>query len=136
MMITSAEDFKRYVESELDNENAKVFDPAADEVWFDVLLKYPELSRDVVFNHTISVEVLERLCLCEDMHVRWEIAIKRRINRAIFKQLALDKSTIVRHRIACNPKAPEDILVQLAGDEDPIVSEAARKRIDLKSNCA
>ena len=130
-MITSAEDFKRYVESENEDENAKAFDPAPDEVWFDVLLKYPELSRDVVFNHTISLKVLERLCLCEDMHVRWEIAIKRRLNRAIFEQLACDKSVIVRHRIACNPKVPEDILAQLAGDEDPIVSEAARKRLVL-----
>ena len=104
-----------------------------DEVWFDVLLKYPELSRDVVFNHTISVEVLERLCLCEDMHVRWKIARKRRINRAIFDQLARDKSIIVRHRIACNPKAPEDILAQLAGNEDPIVSAAATKIIGLKT---
>ncbi|MDC6380958.1 hypothetical protein BW687_012335 [Pseudomonas graminis] len=136
MMITSAEEFKRYVESEIEDENAKAFDPAPDDVWFDVLLKYPELSRDVVFNHTISVDVLERLCLCDDMHVRWEIAIKRRINRAIFEQLARDKSIIIRHRIACNPKAPEDILAQLAGDEDPIVSEAARKRIGLKSNRA
>lgn len=132
-MITSAEDFKRYAESENEDENAKAFNPAPDEVWFDVLLKYPELSRAVVFNHTISLKVLERLCLCEDMHVRWEIAIKRRLNRAIFEQLACDKSVIVRHRIACNPKAPEDILVQLSGDQDPIVSEAARKRVALKN---
>jgi hypothetical protein len=69
----------------------------------------------------------EALSIHEDMHVRWEVAIKRRINRAIFQQLARDKSIIVRHRIACNPKAPEDILLQLTMDKDPLL-QRQRKR--------
>ena len=57
--------------------------------------------------------------------------MKRRINRVIFERLAQDENISVRHRIACNPKAPADILVQLSTDNDPIVAEAAKKRLAL-----
>ncbi|WLG42750.1 hypothetical protein [Pseudomonas sp. FP1740] len=128
-MIGSAEDFKRYIESEIETERAKGHDMASDEVWFDVLSKYPELSREVVANNTISIEVLERLSLTEDASVRWDVAMKRRINRATFERLACDQDVSVRHRIACNPKVPSDILAQLALDEDEMVSAAAKKRL-------
>lgn len=130
-MITSAEEFKQYIESESEEENGKALDSAPDEVWFDVLLKYPHLSRDVVFNHTISIEVLERLSLSEDMNVRWNVAMMRRISRVIFERLAGDENISVRHRIACNPKVPADILLKLSTDNDPIVAEAAKKRISI-----
>lgn len=135
-MIASAEEFKRYIESKNDEDNSRALDSASDEVWFYILSKYPELSRDVVFNHTISVEVLERLSLSDDMNVRWNVAMKRRINRTIFERLACDENVSVRHRIACNPKAPEDILLQLSTDRDPIVAEAAKKRLSLNSGSA
>ena len=130
-MITSAEEFKQYIESESEEENGKALDSASDEVWFDVLLKYPHLSRDVVFNHTISIEVLERLSLSDDMNVRWKVAMMRRISRVIFERLALDENIGVRHRIACNPKVSADILMKLSTDNDPIVAEAAKKRISI-----
>lgn len=130
-MITSAEEYKEYIESDNEKENGKALDSATDETWFDILLKYPQLSRDVVFNHTISIEVLERLSLSDDINVRWNIAIKRRINRVIFERLARDENISVRHRIACNPKVPADILLMLSTDDDPIVAEAAKKRINI-----
>lgn len=130
-MITSAEEFKQYIESESEEENGKALDSAPDEVWFDVLLKYPHLSRDVVFNHTISIEVLERLSLSKDMNVRWNVAMMRRISRVIFERLAGDENISVRHRIACNPKVPADILLKLSTDNDPIVAEAGKKRISI-----
>lgn len=136
VMIASAEEFKRYIESKNDEDNSRALDSASDEVWFDILSKYPELSRDVVFNHTISVEVLERLSLSDDMNVRWNVAMKRRVNRTIFERLACDENISVRHRIACNPKAPEDVLLRLSTDKDPIVAEAAKKRLSLNSGSA
>jgi hypothetical protein len=48
MMITSAEEFKQYIESESEEENGKALDSAPDEVWFDVLLKYP-LCHEMLF---------------------------------------------------------------------------------------
>lgn len=70
------------------------------------------------------------------MNVRWNVAMKRRISRTIFERLACDENISVRHRIACNPKAPEDILLQLSTDRDPIVAEAAKKRLTLNSGSA
>lgn len=128
-MIHSAEEFKRYVESDNEDEFLESRGAASDNVWFDVLSKYPELSRQVAFNNSISVHVLERLSESSDSEVRWDVATKRRISRTTFERLAHDIDASVRHRIACNPKVPEDILVQLASDEDELVSEAAKKRL-------
>ncbi|WP_321788546.1 hypothetical protein [Paraburkholderia sp. J94] len=128
-MIHSAEEFKRYVESDNEDEFLKSREAASDDVWFDVLSKYPELSRQVAFNSSISGHVLERLSESSDSEVRWDVATKRRINRTTFERLAHDIDASVRHRIACNPNVPEDILVQLASDEDELVSEAAKKRL-------
>ncbi|WP_153099845.1 hypothetical protein [Paraburkholderia hayleyella] len=128
-MIHSAEEFKQYVESDNEDEFLKSREAASDDVWFDVLSKYPELSRQVAFNSSISVHVLERLSESRDSEVRWDVATKRRISRTTFERLAHDIDASIRHRIACNPKVPEDILVQLASDEDELVSEAAKKRL-------
>lgn len=128
-MINSADDFKCYAESENEIENAKIHEAATEEVWLEVISKYPELSQLVVTNGSISSDVLERLSLCDDVDVRWGVAMKRRINRSTFERLAADKSVMVRHRIACNPKVPGDLLVLLARDEDEMIAEAARKRL-------
>lgn len=125
-MISSADDFKCYAESENEIENAKINEVATDEVWLEVISKYPELSRLVVANGSISTDVLEKLSLSDDVDVRWDVAMKRRINRRTFERLATDKSEMVRHRIACNPKTPKDLLALLATDEDNMIAEAAK----------
>jgi hypothetical protein len=73
--------------------------------------------------------VLEKLSLSDDVDVRWDVAMKRRINRSTFERLATDKSVVVRHRIACNPKTPKDLLTLLATDKDDMIAEAAKKRL-------
>ncbi|HVI41478.1 MAG TPA: hypothetical protein VM577_12560 [Anaerovoracaceae bacterium] len=130
-MISSADDFKCYAESKDEVENAKINETAAEEVWLEVISKYPGLSRLVVANGSVSIDVLERLSLSDDVDVRWDVAMKRRVNRSTFERLATDKSVMVRHRIACNAKVPRDLLVLLAEDEDEdeMVAEAARKRL-------
>ncbi|GAA7769573.1 MULTISPECIES: hypothetical protein [Cupriavidus] len=130
-MIHSAEEFKRYVESDNEEEFLKSRDAASDYVWFDILSKYPDLARQVAFNNTISMSVLEKLSDSEDSEVRWNVATKRRINRLIFERLAHDSDSSIRHRIACNPKVPADILTQLASDDDELVAEAAKKRLKI-----
>jgi hypothetical protein len=100
-------------------------------MWFDILSKYPDLARQVAFNNTISMSVLEKLSDSEDSEVRWNVATKRRINRLIFERLAHDSDSSIRHRIACNPKVPADILTQLASDDDELVAEAAKKRLKI-----
>ncbi|MGY2442971.1 hypothetical protein [Pseudomonas sp. SDO52101_S400] len=129
LMINSADDFKCYAESKNEIENARINEAATEEVWLEVVSKYPELSRLVVANGSISTDVLERLSLSDDVDVRWDVAMKRRINSSTFERLATDKSVVVRHRIACNPKVPEDLLILLAEDENEMIAEAAKKRL-------
>jgi len=128
-MISSADDFKCYAESKDEIENAKINEVATEEVWLEIISKYPKLSRLVVENGSISTDVLERLSLSDDVDVRWDVAMKRRLNRSTFERLATDNSVMVRHRIACNPKVPKDLLTLLAADEDEMIAEAAKKRL-------
>ena len=130
-MISSAEEFKLCVESDNENERIKAYGSASEEVWIEILRKYPELSRKVAFNSTISVVILELLSQSDDEEVRWDIAMKRSLNRLTFERLANDNNPSVRHRIACNTKTPQDILAKLSLDEDKMISGAAKKRLKL-----
>lgn len=129
MKIKTAEEFKRYAESDEDAEFSKTQWPASDDVWFSVLEKYPELSRSVAFNNTISMGVLDRLSVSGDWVTRCDVAMKRRISRDIFEKLSMDPDSAVRKRIALNPKVPGDILARLANDVDESVAEAAKERL-------
>ncbi|WP_423382937.1 hypothetical protein [Burkholderia sp. LMG 32019] len=129
MKIQTAEEFKRYAESDDDAEFSKIQWEASDSVWFSVLEKYPELSRSVAFNNTISMSVLDRLSESNDWMTRCDVAMKRRISRDIFERLSLDPESTVRRRIALNPKVPGDILARLAVDQDESVAEAAKERL-------
>ncbi|WP_175815485.1 hypothetical protein [Burkholderia diffusa] len=129
MKIQTAEEFKRYAESDEDVEFSKAQWSASDDVWFSVLEKYPELSRSVAFNNTISMSVLDRLSVSDDWITRCDVAMKRRISRGIFERLSVDPESAVRKRIALNPKVPEDILARLANDADESVAEVAKERL-------
>jgi hypothetical protein len=71
---------------------------------------------------------LERAVEVGDVWTRFDVAMKRRINRSLFDRLANDPDATVRTRIALNPKVPADVLDRLCGDEDPMVSDAAKER--------
>ncbi|WP_175746628.1 hypothetical protein [Burkholderia pyrrocinia] len=130
-MIHDADEFKRYSQSDDDEEFSRIYDSAEDVIWLDILEKYPDLSFYVVQNHTISERILDQLSLSEDRGVRWEVATKRRISRIIFERLSRDADAGVRQRIACNPKVPDDILIFLSVDLDELVSEFAKERLGL-----
>ncbi|WP_141685051.1 hypothetical protein [Burkholderia stabilis] len=131
MKIKSADEFKVYAESENANEFAKVYEESTDEVWVEVLLKYPALSRLVAANNTNSMNVMNYLSRSGDWMTRCDVATKRRISREIFERLASDVHPGVRQAIACNPKVPEDILAGLVDDVDNLVAEAAKERLRL-----
>lgn len=133
-MISSAEEFKRYVESNNEDERIKAHESAPEEIWIEILRKHPDLSRQVAFNSTIPLTILELLSQSDNVEVRWDIAMKKRINRPIFERLSNDTSPSVRHRIACNSKTPQELLVKLSLDEDEMVSEAAKKRMKQPDN--
>jgi len=96
MTIKSADEYKICAQSDDENEFAKINDEAADEVWVDILSKYPELSRLVVANSTISLNILSHLSRDGDWMARCDVATKRRISREIFERLAYDVHSGVR----------------------------------------
>lgn len=117
-MISSAEEFKRYVESDNEDKHIKAHESAPEEIWIEILRKHPDLSRQVAFNSTISLTILELLSQSGNVEVRWDTAMKKRLNRSIFERLSNDTSPSVRHRIAYNSKTPQELLVKLSPDED------------------
>jgi hypothetical protein len=127
--IKSADEFKVYAESEDECEFNKIYGEATDEVWVEILSKFPSLSRLVAANRTISLNILGHLSCSTDWMTRCDVATKRRIGRQIFERLASDAHPGVRQAIACNPKTPVDILAHLANDDDELVAEAAKGRL-------
>jgi hypothetical protein len=130
--ISSAEEYKGFAASDDEHEFSKTLGTASEEVWMEILSKYPNLARHVAFNNSVSIEVLERAIEVGDVWTRFDIAMKRRISRKLFEKLSMDKDVSVRERIALNPKVPEDILSKLCMDEDFSVSEAAKERWLIK----
>lgn len=104
-------------------------EPAADEVWLDVIQRFPEMRRWVAHNKTVPEPILEVLAEDPDAEVRSSVAMKRKLSSELFARLAGDSEPHVRMRIALNQKVPEVILEMLAGDPDPDVAEAARERM-------
>lgn len=133
-MINNADELKKYVESDDNEEFSKSRDSAPDEVWLEVINKHPELCSQVASNNTISALILEQLYLNESDAIPWDIAMKRRINRETFERLAKDPEPSVREIIACNPKVPRDILEELCKDPDPLVCNAANEKLNLKKS--
>ena len=132
--ISSAEEYKAFAESDDENQFSKTFGTASEEVWTDILTKYPNLARHVVFNNSVSIGVLELAIDVGDVWTRFDVAMKRRISRRIFDKLSADKDASVREQIALNPKVPEDILKKLCMDEDTMVSSAAKEKWTMKYN--
>ncbi|WP_445659097.1 hypothetical protein [Achromobacter sp. NCFB-sbj8-Ac1-l] len=130
MKIKSAEEFKKFSDSKSDIEMTRW--AAADEVWIAVLEKYPNLSRIVALNRTISLPILIRLSKSNDWLTRCDVAMKRRITPSMFHALSRDPEPAVRKRIALNPKAPLDVLQILADDQDKTVSDAAKERLESR----
>ena len=126
-MIYTPEEFKILCENEEDTTHAN--QAASSEVWIDVLNKYPQLARCVAANKTIPDDIIDRLSKSNDLDIRWKIATKRKLNRAIFERLAADTDPTIRHRIACNPKTPSDILLFLSKDPDSMVALAATRKL-------
>ncbi|MFK0313325.1 hypothetical protein ACIQUF_19095 [Pseudomonas sp. NPDC090233] len=126
-MITNAIEFKEICEGGSNTNFAH--QQAPEEIWLEILNRYPELDTAVASNKTIPDSIIELLSISDDVNVRWRIALKRRLSRSAFDRLAIDKDASVRQRIACNPKVPIDILRQLTQDDDEMVADSAKKKL-------
>ena len=129
-MIDSAEEFITLTESEnLNDQHRARHENAPEEVWFEVLEKYPEYVRSVIWNKTVPLSILHFLSTSPDTSVRYDLAMKRKLDEGLFEMLSKDPDDSVRHRIACNKKTPKHIIERLASDKVAYVAETAIKRL-------
>ena len=120
-LLRTSEDPKLY--------NRAAYDPAPEEVWLDVIDRYPDMKVWVVRNKTVPLNILEILIDDPDDRVRHTVATKRKLTLEMFEKLATDPDEAVRNTIACNKKTPLSVLKTLCSDSWSEVSEHAQRRI-------
>lgn len=129
-MIQSAKEFAQLRRSEVAAEYSRAAtEEAPVGVWLAVIEEFPDLREWVAHNKTVPLVVLERLASDPSSSVRFEVAGKRKLDRALQLLLAQDPDESVRARLANNPKCENEILSLLADDRNPIVSSAAKSKL-------
>lgn len=129
-MINSAEEFVRLRSSEDPNEYRRsVTDIASEEVWFDVISRFPEMREWVALNKTLPESILWNLVRDRSPEVRFMVANRRQLTQDMLAELAKDSDETVRSRVCWNKHTPRLILEQLARDESSLVAEAARRQL-------
>ena len=133
-MIQSAEEFVELRTSE----NPELYTRAAqetapEEVWLDVITRFPEMRVWVAHNKTIQTAILKILATDSDWRVRHMVASKRKTEPVILEQLAKDIDEGVRLAVAKNPKTPLHILEMLVHDQWETIAKEAKERIEQNS---
>jgi hypothetical protein len=129
-MIESAEEFIQLRGSGDPAEYGRAaHDQASDDVWLDVIRRFPEYRFWVAHNKTVPVSILRILAADSDERVRGMVARKRKLPSELVVFLARDSSESVRAATARHRKASPEVLSALAHDSSPIVREIARRRI-------
>ena len=104
--------------------------PATDEVWLDVIERFPEMREWVAHNKTISQEIIEKLSVDESARVRYTIAQKRKVPEHVLRRLAVDNDDGVRLAVARHPKAPHALLTEMLQDDWEEVRLVAKRRLN------
>lgn len=127
-MIESAEEFVALRQSgDPDEHHRAARESAPDEVWFDVIDRFPDMRQWVAHNKTTPAAVMERLAADPDPSVRYRVAMANRVDVAILRTLANDADETVRARVARHKKAPADLVEALRHDASSVVRDAAQR---------
>ena len=130
-MIETAAEFVRLRLSQNRNEYLRAAnEQATEEIWIEVIEKYPDMKKWVAHNKTIPKKILEILSNDIDSQVRHMVATRRSAGEEILDKLATDPDETVRMRVACNPKVTEKILLKLLHDEWKRISEIAQMKLE------
>lgn len=122
-MISSAEEFDRLCMSQIDEDIARsIQDSATQEIWQEILEKFPHRMSDVAQNLTIQDSVIYVIAGSENEVAKSLIAEKRRLPSDLFAVLGKDSSEVVRRKIASNKKTPIETLDDLTRD---LISDVA-----------
>lgn len=132
-MMLSAEEFISLRRSDRQQDYLRAAtDPAGNEVWLDVIKRFPEMRIWVAHNKTVPIEILSILARDPDPEVRVAVAMKNKLSDELIALLASDVSDSVRERIVYNKKSPLPILKQLMNDPSEVVSAASKQRVILR----
>jgi hypothetical protein len=130
-MIQSAEQFVFLRSSDdIDLYQQAANDSATEEIWHDVIKKYPDMKVWVVRNKTVPLSILEILSHEEDVNIRHAVGMKRSCSQDIFQRLSKDPNESVRSSVVFNAKTPKIILEQLLNDECFEIAEKAKNRLE------
>lgn len=133
-MISNAEEFVRLRSSANPDEyHRAAHEPAPDTVWYDIIMRYPEMRSWVAHNKTVPIAILDHLSNDADPHVRTIVAMKRKLPEPLQVRLAHDPDSGVRYQLACNAKTTKNILQILAIDGELFIREKAQQRLNLES---
>lgn len=124
-MIETAEEFVRLRTSqEVSDYNRAAREPAALEVWLDVIARFPDMRQWVAHNKTIPMEILRHLADDPDRDVRLSVLAKRKVlsrsqvDRPLVEKFSRDPDVMIRVGVAFHRSTPRDIIERLA-KEDP-----------------
>jgi hypothetical protein len=132
-MIKSASEF---LELRISNDPAcylrAATEPAAIEIWREVIAERPDMKVWVARNKTVPIEILRQLASDEDPAVRSAVATKNKLPNDLTMYLANDVDESVRERLVYNKSLPSDVIKLLAKDKVERISLAAKNRISAE----
>ncbi len=129
-MITSAEEFVRLRTSDEPELYMRAGrDSAPDEVWLEVIEKYPDMRIWVARNYRVPLGILRILSRDLDVLVRHAVA-KKKLPDDMFVELARDPEDLVKQSLIDNRHTPERILQLLSNDESEWIANKAKRRLE------
>jgi hypothetical protein len=129
-VIKSADEFVALRTSEnLEEQHRASDEEASDEVWLEVIERYPDMREWVAHNKMVPRYILEILARDPNRRVRFTVATKNKAGDALLELLSHDEDEGVRQRVACNKKTPTRILESMLEDTGYRIAEIAAKKL-------
>jgi hypothetical protein len=123
-VIETAEEFVRLRTSQAASDyNRAAREPAALEVWLDVIARFPDMRQWVAHNKTIPMEILRHLADDPDRDVRLSVLAKRKVlsrshvDRPLVEKFSRDPDVMIRAGVAFHRNTPRDIIERLAKED-------------------
>ncbi|MFF1961829.1 hypothetical protein ACFVWX_33345 [Streptomyces sp. NPDC058220] len=130
-MIDSADEFVRLRGSSDPRDYRRVaVDEASDQVWLEIITRYPEERVGVAKNKTVPISVLEILISDPDARVRFMVAMKRKFSSQLLERLAQDVDESIRMKVAQHKNTSRATLESLRFDPWQDVRAVVEGRLD------
>ena len=104
------------------------YEEATEEVWLDIVARFPEARNALAHNKTTSEAVIRALYAVGDEDVRSSLARVRRTPPDLLLRMASDPSSMVAAVLSHHPKLPPEALAELLRHESDFVRDRAQER--------